>query len=214
MNTQQLIHRLASDLQTGAGPMRSRLSWLRLALMTGLASLVSLAAILLLLAPSPHLVHGPGATIGFSALAGGTLAAGAFWATLKLSYPEGRLGLWWLLLPLGILLLGLGLEMSETPRSSWSTRLWGNSPGACFLCVTALSLPILVATLVALRDGAPSHPRLCGAMAGLLAGGIAAALYTLHCPEDSLLFVASWHVPAVLTVTLFGALAAGRWLRW
>jgi hypothetical protein len=51
-------------------------------------------------------------------------------------------------------------------------------------------------------------------MAGLLAGGIAAALYTLHCPEDSLLFVASWHVPAVLTVTLFGALAAGRWLRW
>jgi hypothetical protein len=214
MNTQQLIHTLASDLQTGTGPTRSRLSWLRLALMTGLASLVSLAAILLLLAPSPHLVHGPGATIGFSALAGGTLAAGAFWATLKLSYPEGRLGLWWLLLPLGILLLGLGLEMSETPRSSWSTRLWGNSPGACFLCVTALSLPILAATLVALRDGAPSHPRLCGAMAGLLAGGIAAALYTLHCPEDSLLFVASWHVPAVLTVTLFGALAAGRWLRW
>jgi len=214
MNTQQLIHTLASDLQTGAGPTRSRLSWLRLALMTGLASLVSLAAILLLFAPSPHLVHGPGATIGFSALAGGTLAARAFWATLKLSYPEGRLGLWWLLLPLGILLLGLGLEMSETPRSSWSTRLWGNSPGACFLCVTALSLPILVATLVALRDGAPSHPRLCGAMAGLLAGGIAAALYTLHCPEDSILFVASWHVPAVLTVTLFGALAAGRWLRW
>ncbi len=214
MNTQQLIHTLASDLQTGAGPTRSRLSWLRLALMTGLASLVSLAAILLLLAPSPHLVHGPGATIGFSALAGGTLAAGAFWATLKLSYPEGRLGLWWLFLPLGILMVGLGLEMSDTPSSSWATRLWGDSPAACFLCVTALSLPILAAALVALRDGAPTHPRLCGAMAGLLAGGIAAALYTLHCPEDSLLFVASWHVPAVLTVTIFGALAAGRWLRW
>ena len=27
-------------------------------------------------------------------------------------------------------------------------------------------------------------------------------------------FVASWHVPAVLTVTFLGALAAGRWLRW
>jgi hypothetical protein len=214
MNTQQLIHTLASDLQTGAGPTRSHPRWARLAAMTGLASLVSLAAILLLLAPSPHLVHGPGATIGFSALAGVALAAGAFWATLKLSYPESRLGLWWLLLPLGILLLGLGLEMSETPSSSWATRLWGNSPGACFLCVTALSLPILAAALVALRDGAPTHPRLCGAMAGLLAGGIAAALYTLHCPEDSLLFVASWHVPAILTVTIFGALAAGRWLRW
>ena len=214
MNTQQLIHTLASDLQTDTGATRARPRWSRLAVLTGLASLVSLAAIVLLLTPSPHLAHGPGATIGFSALAGATLAAGAFWATLKLSYPEGRLGLWWLLLPLGILLLGLGLEMSQTPSSSWSTRLWGDSPGACFLCVTALSLPILVAALVALRDSAPTHPRLCGAMAGLLAGGIAAALYTLHCPENSLLFVASWHVPAVLTVTVFGALAAGRWLRW
>jgi hypothetical protein len=214
MNTQQLIHTLASDLQTDTVAARARPRWSRLAILTGLASLVSLAAIVLLLAPSPHLAHGPGATIGFSALAGATLAAGAFWATLKLSYPEGRLGLWWLLLPLGILLLGLGLEMSRTPSSSWSARLWGDSPGACFLCVTALSLPILFAALVALRDGAPTHPRLCGAMAGLLAGGIAAALYTLHCPENSLLFVASWHVPAVLTVTFLGALAAGRWLRW
>ena len=214
MNTQQLIHTLASDLQTGAGPRRARLRWPRLAALTGLASLASLAAILLLLAPSPHLSHGPGATIVFSVLAGAALAAGAFWATLKLSYPEGRLGLWWLFLPLGILLFGLGLEMSDTPSSSWMVRLWGDSPGACFLCVTALSLPILAAALVALRDGAPTHPRLCGAMAGLLAGGIAAALYTLHCPENSLLFVASWHVPAVLTVTFFGALAAGRWLRW
>jgi hypothetical protein len=214
MNTQQLIHTLASDLQAGAGLPRTRLRWPRLAALTGLASLASLAAISLLLSPSPHLAHGPGATIVFSALAGAALAAGAFWATLRLSYPEGRLGLWWLPLPLGILLLGIGLEMSDTPSSSWMARLWGDSPGACFLCVTALSLPILAAALVALRDGAPTHPRLCGAMAGLLAGGIAAALYTLHCPENSLLFVASWHVPAVLTVTFFGALAAGRWLRW
>jgi hypothetical protein len=214
MNTQQLIHSLASDLQAGAGPTHARPSWTRLAVPTALASLVSLAAILLLLSPSPHLAHGPGATIVFSALAGAVLAAGAFWATLKLSYPEGRLGLWWLFVPVAIMLLGLALELSRTPSSSWMARLWGNSPGACFLCVTALSLPILAAVLVALRDSAPTHPRLCGAMAGLLAGGIAAALYTLHCPEDSLLFVASWHVPAVLTVTFVGALAADRWLRW
>ena len=214
MNTQQLIHSLASDLQAGAGSSHARPSWTRLAVPTALASLASLAAILLWLSPSPHLAHGPGATIVFSALAGAVLAAGAFWATLKLSYPEGRLGLWWLFVPLAILLLGLALEMSNTPSSSWMARLWGNSPGACFLCVTALSLPILGAVLVALRDSAPSHRRLCGAMAGLLAGGIAAALYTLHCPEDSLLFVASWHVPAVLTVTFVGALAADRWLRW
>jgi len=214
MTTEQLIDTLASDLRASEAQPWPRPGWRRLAALTGLASLASLAAILILLAPSPHLAHGPGATIVFSALAGVALAAGAFWATLQLSYPDSRLGLWWLLLPLGILLVGLGLEMSHTPSSSWAARLWGNTPAACFLCVTALSLPILAAALLALRDGAPSRPRLCGAMAGLLAGGIAAALYTLHCPENSLLFVASWHVPAVLAVTILGALAAGRALRW
>ena len=51
-------------------------------------------------------------------------------------------------------------------------------------------------------------------MAGLLAGGTTAALYTLHCPEESLLFVVAWHVPAVALVAVIGALAAGRLLRW
>jgi hypothetical protein len=50
-------------------------------------------------------------------------------------------------------------------------------------------------------------------MAGLLVGGITAALYTIHCPENSLLFIAVWHIPAVLLVAFRGALAGGRLLR-
>jgi hypothetical protein len=92
--------------------------------------------------------------------------------------------------------------------------LWGQSPLGCFLCVLVLSLPILAAVLAALRAGAPTHPRLAGAMAGLLAGGITTALYTLHCPEGSLMFVALWHGLAVSAVSLLGALAGGRLLRW
>jgi hypothetical protein len=51
-------------------------------------------------------------------------------------------------------------------------------------------------------------------MAGLLAGGIAATLYTLHCPEDSLLFVGVWHVAAIVLVASVGAVAGSRLLRW
>jgi hypothetical protein len=80
--------------------------------------------------------------------------------------------------------------------------------------VTALALPILLAILVTLRDGASTRPRLSGAMAGLLAGGVTTALYTIHCPENSLLFITSWHGLAVLTVTTMGAVAAERCLRW
>lgn len=175
---------------------------------------MSLGAILLLLSRSPHLTHGPTATIVFTASAGLALAASAFWATMQLSHPDGRTGFIWLILPAAILLAGLSLELSHAPRSTWPARFWGGSPLACLLCVTALSLPILAAALLALRDGAPAHPRQCGAAAGLLSGGIAVILYTLHCPEDSLLFIASWHVLAVSAVTLCGAFAAERILRW
>jgi hypothetical protein len=201
MNTQQLIHTLASDLQSGAGPTRSHPRWARLAAMTGLASLVSLAAILLLLAPSPHLAHGPGATIGFSALAGVALAPVPLLGNAQLSYPEGRLGLRWLLLPLGILLQA----RRKCPRRPVQLvdPAVGHRPGACFLCVTALSLPILVATLVALRDGArPTR----GSAAPWPASWPAVSRRALYAslPGNSLLFVASG-VPAVLTVTVFGA---------
>jgi hypothetical protein len=213
VNTQQLVRDLAADLEDRPNPS-SHLVWRRLALMTALASMASLEVILLVLARSPHLAHGPTVTLIFTALAGLVLAAGAFWTVLQLSFPEARVGFLWLLLPLAILISGIGLEWSHVPRPSWSSRLWGDNPLACYLCVTALSLPILLAILVALRDGASTRPRLSGAMAGLVASGITTALYTIHCPENSLLFVMSWHGLAVLTVTFIGALAAERYLRW
>jgi hypothetical protein len=210
VNTEQFIQELASALPS-TGPRRP---WSKLAMMTAAASSITLAVILLFFARSPHLQHGPTATIVFSAAAGLALAVVAFRAALQLSYPEAASGFWGFLVPPAILLTGLGLEMARTPESSWMSRLWGEDSAACFCCVAALSLPILAAALIALRDSAPTRPWLSGAMAGLLAGGISAALYTLHCPEDSLLFVATWHVLAILAVSVGGALAAKHFLRW
>jgi hypothetical protein len=214
LNTQELVHQLASDLRGKGGPASARAIASRLATMTGLGSLVSLAAILLLLSRSPHFEHGPTPTIMFTALTGIALAGGAFWAALRSSYPESRAGFLWLLFPLAVLLLGVGLEMSRTPSSTWLSRVWGANPLACYVFVTLLSVPMVAAALAALREGAPTHPRLCGAMVGLLAGGITAALYTIHCPENSLLFIATWHILAVLTVSIGSAFVAERYLRW
>jgi hypothetical protein len=212
MRDQELVRRLVSGLDTpAAGSFNIPL---RLAALTALSSLVSLALIVLLLRPSPHLAHGPGATIIVAVVSDAVLALGASLAALKLSYPEGWPSLRWLALPVAILIGGIALELAPAPRSTWSSRLWGQNPLACFLLVFALSLPILAAVLIALRGGATTHPGQSGAMAGLVAGGIAAALYTLHCPEDSLLFMGVWHVLAVLGVSACGALAGNRFLRW
>jgi hypothetical protein len=50
--------------------------------------------------------------------------------------------------------------------------------------------------------------------AGLLAGGMGAALYAMHCPDDSPLFVATWYGLAIAVVATLGAVLGSRVLRW
>jgi hypothetical protein len=65
-----------------------------------------------------------------------------------------------------------------------------------------------------LRSGASTRPALTGAVGGLLAGAAAAAVYSLHCTEDSPLFYAFWYLLAVVVVAAIGAAAGSRVLRW
>ena len=68
--------------------------------------------------------------------------------------------------------------------------------------------------LIALRQGAPTRPTLTGVVAGLFAGGVAAAIYAAHCPDDSPLFVALWYSLGIAIVALVGGLAGRLALRW
>ncbi len=62
--------------------------------------------------------------------------------------------------------------------------------------------------------GAPMRPGLAGMVAGLLAGGLGAALYAAHCPDDSPLFVATWYSLAIAIVMVIGGAVGHRILRW
>ena len=88
--------------------------------------------------------------------------------------------------------------------------------GTCaFLMLTViLSIGPLACILLALRQGAPTEPGRAGAVAGLVSGGIAAALYASHCTDDSPLFVATWYSLAIGVVVLAGYIAGSRLLRW
>ena len=96
---------------------------------------------------------------------------------------------------------GLPAPSAATPGFAWRRSL------CCRLRRSS-------ALLVALRAGAPRSPAMAGAAAGLLAGGLGAVLYAIHCADDSPLFVALWYVPAVALVVLAGAAAGSRVLRW
>ena len=113
-----------------------------------------------------------------------------------------------------VLLAGVLAELVAVPRSLWEARLVGQNALVCMMSIPLFALPVLAAALYALRAGAPTRPGLAGIVAGLFAGGLGAALYAAHCPDDSPLFVATWYSLAIAAVALMGGVL-GRWLlRW
>jgi hypothetical protein len=144
------------------------------------------------------------------------LALPAIAIAIHLSRPEVSLRGWtWLLLiPVGLLGIGIGGEMMMPQRLPMMTRLVGSNSRTCMMAIPLLSLPLLAGALIALRHGAPARPEVAGAFAGLLSAGLAATLYASHCTDDSPLFVATWYTLAAALVTAIGALAGSRVLRF
>jgi hypothetical protein len=145
-----------------------------------------------------------------------SLAVGAVGLTARLSRPEASAGLWiWMLgaIPL-FLTLAVAVELILAPASQWEARLFGAHWLACLALIPLFALPALAGILIALKRGAPRNGGLAGAIAGVAAGGIAATVYVLHCPDDSPLFVAAWYTLAICIVALLGFLPGRLWLKW
>jgi len=113
-----------------------------------------------------------------------------------------------------LLALAVIFELLALPPATWSARLIGTNSVLCLTFIPLIGIGPLAIFLMVLRHGAPTSPALAGAAAGLLAGGIAAAFYAAHCPDDSPLFVATWYTIAVSILAVIGAVAANRIARW
>ena len=51
-------------------------------------------------------------------------------------------------------------------------------------------------------------------VAGIVAGGFGAAIYSLFCTEDAPIFWGVWYSLGILAVAFLGRAAGGRALRW
>ncbi len=212
METDQLIRTLAADNAHRARPVG-----LVLALALLAAAPVSVAMFFAEFGVRPDVMtamRNPFFDLKF--LVTLALASSAVAVSLHLSRPEASLHGWaWLLLvPAGLLVAGISGEMTMPQRLPMMTRLMGNNWRVCMTAIPLMSLPLLAAALIGLRQGAPTRPAVAGAIAGLLAAGLAATLYASHCTDDSPLFVATWYTIATALVTAIGALAGSRVLRF
>lgn len=211
MRTDELARTLAADTLPSPAP-RARLVR---GLLVGALAVAALALPLLGFRPDPMAVVTSGRVMLKQVLPV-LLAVGAFGAALALARPEGRVGRWGVLLatvPV-LLLAAVAAEVAALPPAAWRPAMMGGTSRFCLVWTTLMALPPLAGALWALRAGASTRPTLSGALAGLLAGGTGAALYAIHCTEDSPLFYAVWYGLAILAATAIGALLGRFVLRW
>jgi len=212
METDQLIRTLAADNAHRSRPVGFVLTLALLA--AAPVSLVMFFAALGVRPDAMTAMHNPFFDLKF--LVTLALAISAIAVSLHLSRPEAVLRGWaWLLLiPVGLLAIGIACEMMLPQRLPMMTRLVGKNWWTCLMAIPLMSLPLLAGALIGLRHGAPARPAVAGAIAGLLSAGLAATLYASHCTDDSPLFVAAWYTIATALVTAIGALAGARLLRY
>jgi hypothetical protein len=211
MKTEELIRVLAADGSRSVVPIDQAL--LRA---LGLGAVASIALFLMLLHPRPDLAQALFSLPFVFKLAFALLVATA--ASLFLIEAARPLAphrwRWALALAPLLLTVGVVVELASTPTEAWVGRLIGRNAPHCLALIPLLSLPPLIALFAVLRHGAPLHPMLAGATAGLVAGGVGSFLYALVCPDDSPLFIATWYSIAIAIVTSAAAYVGGRLLRW
>lgn len=212
MNTDDFIKELAAD------PRRSTLSlttvwWAALVLAAALAAVVFLVT----LGPRPDIAAAAQTPrFLFKFVVTITLAASAFGLVRSLSRPEEswRRAAPYLATAPTLIACAVIVELLVTPQDAWLARLIGTNSMVCLTYIPLIGIGPLAIFLVALRHGAPTRPVLAGAVAGLLAGGIAATLYASQCTDDSPLFVVAWYPIAIAGLAALGAAGANLFTRW
>jgi hypothetical protein len=213
MRTDDLIDSLARNVQ----PVSPRRGPRAVALALALSAAVAVVLMLLLLGLNPQLREYLGMPMFWVKLGFGlAMAAIALVLALRLARPGVRAGAARLAPIAPVLLLWL-LAIAALATAAPGQRvamILGSSWAECPLNITILSMPTLVAALIALRTMAPTQLVAAGAAAGLLAGGMGTAVYALHCPELAAPFLAVWYVLGALLPVAIGALVGPRLLRW
>jgi hypothetical protein len=213
MKTEELIEALAADLQ----PISPLALHRRLLMAAAAGAAVTLAIVAF--------------AYGWREDLASALGDWPFWRKLTFTLSIALLGLWaafrasrpgldaipralWALGPFAVIACLALVELAKLDASEWRVTWLGRTWLSCPWSILALSVPVLIALLLAMRRLAPTRPAIAGLTAGLASGGLAATVYGLHCPEWAASFVATWYALGILASAVLGAAIGRRVLRW
>jgi hypothetical protein len=212
MDTNELIKVLAVDARPRTASLAA-IWWGAAAIAVAIAAGVFFATI----GPRPDIAAASGTLrFLFKFVVTAALAASAFGVARSLSRPgeDWRRALPLLAIAPVLMAIAVIAELIAVQPEAWQARAIGTNSMVCLFYIPVIGIGPLGVFLLALRHGAPTRPAMAGAVAGLVAGGMAAVFYAAHCTDDSPLFVATWYTIAITGLALAGAACASRLARW
>ncbi|WP_342728359.1 DUF1109 domain-containing protein [Bradyrhizobium sp. B097] len=213
MKTDELIAALSNNVE----PVDRRLVGRTVAIALGLALVAALGLVLAGLGVRADLTTPRAVTFLFLKLAFAlaTVGAAAVYLT-RLARPGGerKISLGLAALPFGAIMLLAAISLGQAPSSHWDRMVMGDQWLECLISVPIIAIVPFAVVIWAVRKAAPTNLVQAGAFAGLVAGGVSAVGYALHCTDDSLPFVALWYGGTIVLCTLAGAALGPRLLRW
>jgi hypothetical protein len=134
----------------------------------------------------------------------------------RLARPGKERSSWSILaaVPFAEIVLLSAISLGFAASSHWSKMVMGDEWLECLLSIPIIAIVPFAVIIAAVRRAAPTDLVRAGAVAGLVAGGVSATAYTLHCADDSLPFVAVWYGGTIVLCTFAGAVLGPRLLRW
>jgi len=118
------------------------------------------------------------------------------------------------ILPIALVAMAALLQITSLPAGTRTDAWLGETASRCPWLIAMLSIPCWLALCFVMRRAAPTRLRWAGFCAGLLAGAIAMFVYSLHCPETGLAFVATWYTLGMCLPAMVGAVMGAWVLRW
>jgi hypothetical protein len=106
------------------------------------------------------------------------------------------------------------VTLGFSPASHWNAMILGDEWLECLLSIPIIAVVPFAVLVWAVRKAAPTNLVLTGTFTGLIAGGVSALAYALHCTSDSVPFVAVWYGGTIVLCTFAGAILGPRLLRW
>jgi hypothetical protein len=213
MKTDELVALLAKD----ADPVAPKATARRFAKALGWGMFGTSLAMAMMMGVRPDIAEAVTLPMFWMKLAFPSLVAiTSCYAATRLARPGVRLGrapgaLATLLAVVWLLAIVTLLNAAPAERDD---MIFGNSWRFCLVSIPLLSIPVFGAVLWAMKGLAPTRLALAGASAGLLAGAVSAAVYSLHCPEMDAPFLAIWYVLGMLIPAIAGAVIGPRLLHW